>query len=361
MINTMKQQIAEQVEPFVQLGLSLKAFGEGEPWPGHGIGLTETEYEAFDRAIEQAHLHNSWFTPGEVRHAVAGLARMLAEDHLQEWLERYPALQDQRPPRSIGIIMAGNVPLVGFHDMLCTLVCGHRARIKTASGDAGLTKALRNLLVALEPQWAERVHIMEDKLGEVDAIIATGSNNTARYFTHYFGHLPHIIRRNRTSMAVLNGKETEEELAALGEDVFRYFGMGCRNVGKVLIPHDFELDRLFRSFFRWKGIINHHKYANNYDYNRAIWLLDRAPVTENGFLIMKEDSALHSPVAALYYQRYQQPEEVAAYISRHEAELQCIVGHGHLPFGTAQRPGLSDYADQVDTMAFLLGATEPAG
>lgn len=345
------------LEPFIQLGRALDAFGNGSPWPGHAIGLTEDEYAAFDRAIASAHVCNGWFTEGEVRHAAKGLAAMLEPGPMMEWLSRYPALETPRPSRTVGIIMAGNVPFVGFHDLMCVLLAGHRARVKTSSDDAGLTPALIGLLSHFSPELAARAELVEGKLGEVDAVIATGSNNTARYFGHYFGKLPHIIRKGRTSVAVLDGTETGEELAALGEDVFRYFGLGCRNVGKVFIPQDFDLDRLFGAFFPWKEIIQHHKYANNHDYNRAVWLLDRAPITENGFLVMKEDEALNSPVAALYYERYSDRDALESRLAAESEKLQCIVGHGHLPFGAAQCPGPDEYADNVDTMKFLLGLT----
>ena len=346
--------LARLADPFVQFGRALSAFGTGSPWPGHAIGLTQDEYAAFDGAIAQSQRHNGWFTGEEVRHAAEGLSILLDPESLAQWLARYPALEAPRAARTVGIIMAGNVPFVGFHDLLCVRVAGHRARVKTSSEDAGLTPALVALLAHFSPELAGRVELVEGRLGEVEAVIATGSNNTGRYFKHYFGKLPHVIRTGRTSVAVLDGSESAEELAALGEDVFRYFGLGCRNVGKVFIPRDFDLDRLFRAFFPWKDIIRHHKYANNYDYNRAVWLLDRAPITENGFLVMKEDRALNSPVAALYYERYHDGVELASRLAGESDRLQCIVGHGHLPFGTAQYPGPDDYADGVDTLEFLL-------
>lgn len=345
------------VEPFTQLGRALLAFGSASPWPGHAIGLTEEEYGAFDAVLARAHVRNGWFTQGEVRHAATGLAAMLEPQALHAWLARYPQLGAPRTVRTIGIIMAGNVPFVGFHDLMCVLLSGHHARVKISSDDAGLTPALIGLVGNFAPELIANVVLVDGKLGEVDAVIATGSNNTARYFGHYFGHIPHIIRKGRTSVAVLDGTETEEELAALGGDVFRYFGLGCRNVGKVFIPEGFELDRLFRAFFPWKDIIQHHKYANNHDYNRAVWLLDRAPITENGFLVMKEDEALNSPVAALYYERYADREGLEARLVEEADKLQCIVGHGHLPFGSAQCPGPGEYADNVDTLKFLLDLT----
>lgn len=343
------------IDPFTQLGRALLAFGTASPWPGHAIGLTEDEYAAFDGVLAKAHVRNGWFTEAEVRHAAKGLATMLEPDRLTNWLARYPALA--APGRScvVGIIMAGNVPFVGFHDLMCVLLGGHGAKAKASSDDAGLTPALIELLAHFSPELAARVELVNGKLGEVDAVIATGSNNTARYFEHYFASVPHIIRKGRTSVAVLDGTETEEELTALGEDVFRYYGLGCRNVGKVFIPQEFDLDQLFAAFYPWKDIIQHNKYANNHDYNRAVWLLDRAPITENGFLVMKEDAALNSPVAALYYERYAGRQALEERLAAEGDKLQCIVGHGHLPFGTAQCPGPGEYADNVDTMQFLIG------
>ncbi len=341
-------------EPFVQLGRALAAIGQGLPWPGHAIGLTQAEYDGFNHAVAGARVRNGWFTETEVRCAAQGLAAMLEPVALATWLAGYPALRQARRPRTVGLIMAGNIPFVGFHDLLCVLLCGHRARVKVSSEDAGLTPALIALLAHFSEDLAQNVQLVDGPLGAVDAVIATGSNNTARYFAHYFGQVPHIIRKGRTSVAVLDGTETQAELEGLADDVFRYFGLGCRSVGKVFLPQRFELDRLFNAFFPWKDIIQHHKYANNHDYNRAVWLLDRAPITENGFLVMKEDAALNSPVAALFYERYTDREALERRLAAEADNLQCIVGHGHVPFGTAQCPGPGEYADNVDTLAFLL-------
>lgn len=308
----------------------------------------------FGSAIRAARAKNSWFTEENVRHAALGISRMLEKEAIMNWLSAYPQLDHGHEPHTVGIIMAGNIPFVGFHDLMCVLLSGNRATVKTASDDAGLTPALLELLARFAPELAAQVILTPGKLGKVDAVIATGSDNTARYFEHYFGHLPRIVRKSRTSVAVLDGTETDGELAALGEDVFRYFGLGCRNVGKLFIPQDFDLDRLFGALFPWKEIINHNKYANNYDYNKAVWLLDRVPIVENGFLILKEDNTLSSPVASLYYERYAERSAVEARLKEEEQRLQCVVGHGHLPFGEGQFPGPGDYADKVDTLAFLV-------
>lgn len=347
--------LAVRLEAFVQLGRAFALFGAGAPWPGHASGLTEAEFQAFDAMLRQAAQRNGWYTEANVRHALAALARMLHRDALEAWAARYPALAGAIAPRTVGIVMAGNIPFVGFHDLLCVLLSGHAARVKCASDDAGLTPAVLGLLERSAPDLAARAAIVPGKLGEVDAVIATGSTNTSRYFEHYFGHLPRIVRKGRTSVAVLDGTETATELAAFGEDVFRYFGLGCRNVGKIFLPRHFDLDRLFGAFFPWKDIIAHHKYANNYEYNKAVWLLDRVPIVENGFLLMKEAPALHSPVAALYYERYDDRTAVEERLAQEAQHLQCIVGHGHVPFGEGQYPSPGDYADGVDTLAFLAG------
>jgi hypothetical protein len=346
--------LSARIAPFIQLGHALRSFAVKTPWPGHGCGLTELEYAAFDTAVRTARAKNGWYTEEHVRHAAMGISRMLEEGAVTQWLAEYPQLGSTRKSHTVGIIMAGNIPFVGFHDLLCVLLSGNRATVRTASDDAGLTPALLELLTRFAPDLAASVVLIPGKLGKVDAVIATGSDNTARYFEHYFGHLPRIVRRSRTSVALLDGTETDAELAALGEDVFRYFGLGCRNVGKLFIPQHFDLDRLFGALFPWKEIINHNKYANNYDYNKAVWLLDRVPIIENGFLILKEDHALSSPVASLYYERYADRSAVETRLKEEEQRLQCIIGHGHLPFGEGQFPGPGDYADKVDTLKFLI-------
>lgn len=346
--------LPQRKEAFVQLGRLLGLFAAKAEWPGHACGLTQDEFRSFDEAIRQAHIRNGWYTEEHVRHAAMGLSRMLEPKAMYNWLASYPDLDHDHLQRSIGIVMAGNIPFVGFHDLLCVLLSGNKAKAKVASDDAGLTAGLVALLACIAPELADEVELTMGKLSGMEAMIATGSDNTARYFEHYFGHLPHIIRKSRTSVAVLDGTETDEELAALSEDVFRYFGLGCRNVGKVFIPLSFDLDRLFKAFFPWKDIVNHNKYANNYDYNKAVWLLDRVPMLENGFLIMKEDRAFNSPVASLYYERYEDIARVEARFTEEADRLQCIVGHGHIPFGEGQFPKPDDHADKLDTLRFLL-------
>lgn len=339
------------IAAFVQLGHVLDLVGSSIPWPGHGCGLIEQEFQGLEGAVLRARALNGWFTEDNVRHMLRSLATMLRADELHTWLGAYPERVSQ--PRTVGLITAGNIPLVGLHDLLCVLLAGHAARVKPSSDDAALTAAVVGALGSLSPDLAARIVLADQKLGAVDAVVATGSNNTARYFEHYFGHIPRIIRKNRTSVAVLDGNESAEELALLGEDLFRYFGLGCRNVGKIFIPENFDLNRVFAAILPWAHIGQHNKWANNYDYHKAIWLMDRVPLLENGFVLFKEDAGLHSPLGSIFYERYSDGSELSVRLGELSGDIQCIVGHGHVPFGAAQCPGLADYADGVDTMAFL--------
>ena len=243
----------QRINAFAQLGRLFFLFGESVEWPGHSCGLNEAEFAEFNDVVKRAYQRNGWFTEENVRYALNGLALMLDREALERWCAEYPTLHQQPTTNNqqptIGIIMAGNVPLVGFHDLLCVLLSGNKARAKCSSDDAGLTAAVVSVLGRIAPDLAAQVSFAEQKLGDVDAVIATGSNNTARYFDHYFKHVPRIVRKSRTSIAVLDGSETDDELSALGEDVFRYFGLGCRNVGKLFVPRDFDLDRVFKALF----------------------------------------------------------------------------------------------------------------
>lgn len=348
--------VHQQMAALVQLGAVMSALSQGGQWPGHSIGLNEQEFADLDDRVCKAVIHNGWATEVNVRHALGAWGRALSAKGVQRWVDAYPGIQEPRAPVfTVGLVLAGNVPLVGLHDVLCVWLSGHRARIKTSSQDPLLIPALVQTLDRFFPGTAERMHFSPEKLGAVEAVIATGSNNTARYFEHYFGHLPRIVRKNRVSIAVLDGTETLAELQALGEDVFRYFGLGCRNVAKVYVPQDFQLDRLFEALYPWNDIVNHNKYGNNYDYTRALWLLDGVSFLENGFLLVKEDAALASPVASLFYERYADRTALDLQIGAQQERIQCVVGHGAVPFGRAQEPALNDYADGVDTMRFLLG------
>lgn len=345
----------QQVAALAQLGTILGLLGRSENWPGHSCGLNEAEYEELNRAIALAHQQNNWFTETNVRHALGAWAVALSGPALRDWLNNYPDLgRPQKRQCTVGLVLAGNLPLVGWHDVLCVLLSGYKAKIKCSSQDQVLLPALITALDRLLPGSADVLEVPQGKLDKIDAVIATGSNNTSRYFEYYFKHIPRIVRKSRTSVAILDGKETTEELTALGEDIFRYFGMGCRNVSKLYLPSDYDLDRVFNAIFPWKDIVNHNKYANNYDYQRALWMLDQVAILENGFVLLKEDTALASPIGAIYYEHYQDLSTVEEQIAEQVDQIQCVVGHGHVPFGQSQFPALNDYADGADTMEFLL-------
>jgi hypothetical protein len=347
--------LADRSAALVQLGVVMRALGEASPWPGHSCGLNEAEYLDLEQVITQAQVHNGWSTVDNVRFAMRAWGTALNTADLATWLAAYPELAAPRSTiRTVGAVLAGNVPLVGLHDVICIWLSGHRARIKTSGQEPQLIPALLQVLERFAPGTAHQLQCTVEKLGPVEAVIATGSNNTARYFEHYFGHLPRIVRRNRVSVAVLDGTESVEQLPALGEDVFRYFGLGCRNVSKVYVPQDFQLDRLFEALYPWHDIVNHNKYGNNYDYTRALWLLDGVTFLENGFLLVKEDEQLPSPVATLFYERYADRQVLNGKLAELKEQVQCVVSLRDVPFGHAQHPGLGDYADGVDTLRFLL-------
>jgi hypothetical protein len=258
--------------------------------------------------------------------------------------------------------MAGNIPFVGFSDFISVLVSGNVFLGKLSSKDTLLPKAVAQVLIDIEPHFAERIILTEERLSQFsfDAVIATGSDNTARYFEYYFSKYPNIIRRNRTSVAVLTGHETEKQLQALADDVFLYFGLGCRNVSKIYLPDGFDLNRLFAAFYRYRHLIDYHKYANNYEYNRAIYLLNKEKFYDNGFVLLKqEDLALVSPTAVVYYQFYSKPENVKLYLDSYKDKIQCVVsnltfpGYDVVEFGKSQRPMLWQYPDGIDVMKFL--------
>jgi len=261
-------------------------------------------------------------------------------------------------PKLVAIIMAGNIPLVGFHDFLSVLISGHRALVKQSSNDKYLLPYLAKYLEFVEPEFKGIISFTEDKLENFDAVIATGSNNTARYFEYYFKHKPSIIRNNRNSIAVLNGKETLEDIQALSEDIFRYYGLGCRNVSKLFVPKGYNFDLFFQGMYHWHPIIEKTKYANNYDYNKAVYLMSEFDMLENGFLMIKEDASAVSPIATVFYEYYDNPEKLKLKLSQEKDAIQCIVSKGfienEIAFGHTQKPQLWDYADDVDSIEFLL-------
>ena len=311
---------------------------------------------SLDKAVEAAHIKNAWFTPANIHSAFRNWGDVLRRETMTNWLSAYPTPEWNN--QTVGLVLAGNLPLVGFHDVICVLLSGHQAVIKLSSKDKVLIPALVDILQSKFPEIIERVRFVSDQLGSVDKVIATGSNNSSRYFSYYFKDIPHIIRKNRNSVAVLTGDETEEQLAGLADDICLYFGLGCRSVSKIWVPKDYDFDILFGALYKHKDIIHHNGYVNNYDYNKAIFLMNQEPLLDNGFLILKEDNRISSPIACLYYSYYENHIEVEKTIAANRENIQCIVSsadeNSRVLFGEAQYPQLHDYADNIDTMELLL-------
>lgn len=340
-----------KINALVSLGKVMKAIGQEQEWGGFDLGITVEEYEKLALSVSQAKIYNGWFEPSEVRRAFRSWGEALTFENLVEFTSKYSVPVTQS--KIVAIIMAGNIPLVGLHDLICVYLSGHRAKIKMSSEDNKLLPSLLEIWSLFDVELLKLVSISGPKLGEFDSVIATGSNNTARHFEQYFGAYPNIIRKNRTSVAIINGTETEEELKSLATDVFAYFGLGCRNVTKLYLPREFDLDKVFGGLFHFQDVVNNKKYGNNYDYHKAIFLLEGYDILENGFILLKEDEGLSSPIGTLYYERYDDLDKLREKLKEQEESIQCIVSKKDIPFGDAQNPRLWDYADGVDTMGFL--------
>jgi hypothetical protein len=330
----------QRLNAFIKLGQSFAKWTE----TGHA-------------SIDQAYIHNNWFTPENVKTSLKSWSFQLQSSKLNTWLEKYDL--GQTPKRSIAIIMAGNIPLVGFHDLVCVLITGNKALVKLSSDDSQLMKTVIDELLAIESDFNEFIEIIPDRLPKsFDAVIATGSNNTHRYFDYYFRNKPSLLRKNRNSVAILTGNETPEDFQKLGKDVFTYFGLGCRNVSKLYVPADFDFPLMLDQFISFAGVVDHNKYMNNYTYHKSIFLMNRTLHLDNGFLLVREDKRIASPLSVLHYESYVSKEQLDAELNDKAEEIQCIVGKtaGHVPFGKTQDPEWDDYADGVDTLNFLLHA-----
>ncbi len=347
--------IEQRINAFTTLGNFLSQFSQEENIKNDTVPHNELFFDGFIHQMKIANENNGWFTKENTLFAIKEWATLLTEEKLTNWLSHYSLPSTKQ--KTVAIIMAGNIPLVGFHDFLCVLITGHNVIIKQSSNDKHLLPFLAKYLEYIDTSFKERITFTQDKIEGYDAVIATGSDNTARYFEYYFGKKPNIIRKNRTSVAVLTGTETPEQLKALSDDIFRYFGLGCRNVSKVYVPLDYSFDGLFNAVYKWKDIINHAKYANNYDYNKAVYLMSLFDILENGFLMLKEDPSFSSPIATLFYERYESLEHLTNTLSEKSEQIQCIVASdfnkNEIKFGDTQKPTLNEYADGVDTILFL--------
>lgn len=310
-----------------------------------------------NEVIEKAHMANQWFIPEFTKQAINAICdAFLDKENCDFWLKDYPV--SVSPGKQIAIIMAGNVPLVGFHDLFCVLASGHKAMIKLSNSDTVLPKFVLKKWMELLPSLHAQIEFVE-KLDGFDGVIATGSNNSSRYFEYYFRTYPHILRQNRNGVGVLTGEESLEDLKELGKDMFLYFGLGCRNVSKVFIPEEYDFSLFETAIEQWNYLANHNKYRNNLDYNYAIYMINKVPHIHLGHLILKEDDAIASRIGCVHYSYYQDTAELDRKLEEQRKEIQCLVsknsidGWDHVLPGQTQFPGLKQYADGIDTMQFL--------
>ncbi len=345
--------IQKKIKVLTKLGKVMKSIGENAPWGGFDSGITQDEYEELNLWAAKVKVYNGWFEENEVRRAFASWGNALTASNLTKWVGNY-CISGTNEPKTIAVIMAGNIPLVGLHDLISCYITGHNALVKLSSDDDKLIPALLKVWSCFDTDIEENVKFAFAKLENFDAVIATGSNNSSRHFEEYFGKYPNIIRKNRTSVAVIDGNESEEELKALADDIFAYYGLGCRNVTKLYLPKGYDLNKIFAGLFHYQNVTDNKKYGNNYDYHKAVFLLEQYDVLENGFILVKQDAGLTSPIGTLYFDSYEDKDELYAKLDAIADQIQCVVAADKVPFGKAQHPELWDYADGVDTIEFIL-------
>jgi hypothetical protein len=335
----------------VQFGKFLRSFLDSDSWPGFQSGVDQREFDNFKSSTEKAESNNAWFSRKMIRLSMESWAKNLSEDNIDKWMSKYDVPSSTN--KNVLIICAGNLPLVGFHDIVCCILLNINTQVKLSKNDNVLIPAILNVLYLFDSELQDRIKICNEKPDNYNYVIATGSNNSNRYFEYYFGKFPHIFRRNRTSIAVVHSEISDDQLKSLSHDMLQYYGLGCRSVTKLYLPEKFSLDRIYNSVFNYKDLINHNKYMNNYDYNRSIFLMGKKLFFDNGFLILKEDKSLFSPISVVNFEYYSSMETLEKELNVLSNEIQCRVGEGGIPFGTAQKPELWDYADGVDTIDFL--------
>jgi len=352
--------LEKRIKAFVLLGKFMSQFSSEEYIKKEDIPFNELFFDEMIEIIKLSKSYNGWFSKSNIQFAFGSWENALTETNLLKWLSNYDL--EKSPNKTIALILAGNIPLVGFHDFLSVLISGNKVLAKLSSNDKTLLPYLAKYLMSVEPDFKDYIQFTEEKLTNFDAVIATGSNNTARYFEHYFGKYPNIIRKNRNSVAVLTGNETQEQLENLSDDIFRYFGLGCRNVSKIYIPKDYNFDSFFKAMFKWKHVINDNKYINNYDYNKAVYLMSNLNLLDNEFLLLKEDTSHSSPISVIFHETYENKEVLKNIITSEKENIQCIVStigiDNEVGFGSTQSPQLWEYADHVDTLQFLLKLPE---
>lgn len=309
--------------------------------------------QKIEHTVQTEIYRNGWFNEANVRNAFAGIGTWLRQDVLEEFTKAHPYFRFEK---HVSLILAGNLPLVGFHDVFCSLLMGCKLQVKMSSDDQHLLPLLCQALAEIDSRYLEIIELNPIKLSGHHAVIGTGSDSALLHFQSFFKDIPHLLRGNRTSIGVLDGTETARELNELGKDVFDYFGRGCRSVTHLMVPENFNMDRFFSAILPYEEVLQNKKYGNNYEYHRAVFLLSQQSLLDNGFLLLKETSELHAPIAMLYFHRYAHQAEVDQYLSMHRDTIQCVLGNGYLPFGSAQRPRINDFADNVNTLEWLSNA-----
>jgi hypothetical protein len=347
--------IQNRINAFVKLGAFLSQFSSNKIEKKENIAYNDLFFDGFKHQLKLAQENNSWFTKNNIIFALESWSKSLTKSNLNNWIATNNT--SSKTPKKVAIVMAGNIPLVGFHDFLSVLISGHQVLVKQSSNDKHILPFLGKYLEYIEDDFKENITFTEQKLENFDAIIATGSNNTARYFEYYFKNKPNIIRKSRNSAAVLTGNETDQDLQKLSDDVFQYFGLGCRSVSKIYVPNGYDFNAFFNGMYVKKDMINNAKYANNYDYNKAVYLMSEFDLLENGFLMIKEDKSYASPIATVFYEYYDNEIDLKIKLHQDKEKIQCIVSSGFIEnevgFGETQNPQLWEYADGINTLEFL--------
>lgn len=347
--------IKNRINAFAALGNFLNQFNSTKIEKSTSVLFNDLFFDGFIHQIKLAEEQNSWFTKEAILFSIENWANALTHENLTQWISNENTVE--KPSKTVAIIMAGNIPLVGFHDFLSVLLCGHSVLVKQSSNDRHLIPYLSKYLEHVEQDFKGKISFTDRKIKNFDAVIATGSTNTTRYFEYYFKNKPNIIRKNRNSVAILTGEETKEDIENLSEDIFRYFGLGCRSVSKLFVPKGYDFDKFFEGIYKYHHIINNTKYANNYDYNKAVYLMSEFSILENGFLMIKEDQGFSSPIATVFYEFYDNKNDLQIKVNEEAENIQCIVANNfsenEVKFGQTQHPKLWDYADGVNTIEFL--------
>ena len=345
--------IETEIKSLITLGSLIKSYLQNETI------ISDELKEKLDIAIANSYKGNAYFTKDSVRLMLSNICEWLTEDNLNHWIKPYISTECKKSsPKKIGVVMAGNIPLVGFHDFLCVMMSGNIFYGKLSHQDSYLLPAIAEILFEIDSHYKERIFITKDIISGYEAIIATGSNNSARYFEYYFKDVPSIIRKNRNSVAVLTGNETPELLEALMDDLFLYYGLGCRNVSKLFVPESYDFSKFLSCGQRFTCYLDHHKYRNNYDYYKTIFLMNGISIFDGGFYSLKEDHSLHTPVSVIHYEFYNTIDNLKKSLEEDEENIQCIIAedgliYNTILYGNSQRPLVNEYADNMDTMKFL--------